>query len=352
DENELLTMLNDTLGTSYTWKMLSKSLQSFLYLCIRRQYDFGTAYAHLRPYWFEDASRDIVEHERNDQCMRKHLPMDNRIINGDAPPRRVWDLYANRVVPYWVVGKYPWAISHAWMNDEELDRVMTPINQNEWPVPIPKDANLDLIRIELLNLGAEYVWLDVLCMRQGHRMRREEHEETIYEGWQVDVPTIGWVYRKADQVVCYFSGLGRPLKTLVDFESDRSWFKRAWTLQEMSIDPIIAGRTEEEVPDLLHKKLESLRQMRRDDFVFDILSQMKTRKSTNPVDRVAALVYLFHSESIPKYDEYQSEEDAWTALLNITQDWFRADLFFFYPGPGDGKKIWRPSWNQAMNHTV
>ncbi len=34
------------------------------------------------------------------------------------------------------------------------------------PVPMPKDANLDLIRIEMLNHGAEYTWLDVLCLWQ------------------------------------------------------------------------------------------------------------------------------------------------------------------------------------------
>ncbi len=42
----------------------------------------------------------------------------------------------------------------------------TPINGHEWPVPMPSDADLDLIRIEMLNNGAEYVWLDVLCLRQ------------------------------------------------------------------------------------------------------------------------------------------------------------------------------------------
>ncbi|SJL02735.1 uncharacterized protein ARMOST_06071 [Armillaria ostoyae] len=407
--NELLEKLNSTLGTSYILEILSESLQSALRSCVeRRDYDFGTAYARLRPYWFEPyepASRYIVEDERNDQDMRNQWLTNKRISNWDAPPRRVWDLYANRVVPYWVVRKYPWAISHAWVYYEELKYVMTPINQNEWPVPIPKDANLDLIRIEMLNLEAEYVWLDVLCMRQKVgkqqqqelRKRQELREERIYgqekhdeelrrtlssgysapeafraenilpsysahvqevyldnirlEEWKVDVPTIGWVYRKADQVVCYFSGLGRPLTT-VDLVSDRSWFKRAWTLQEMNIDPIVGGMIGPEVPAELHTQLESLRQMRRDDFVFDILIQMRTRKSTNPVDRVAALVYLFHSEYIPIYDEDQSEEDAWTALVNITQDWFRADLFFFYPKPGDGKQVWRPSWNQAMKHTV
>ncbi len=62
---------------------------------------------------------------------------------------------------------------------------MTPINGYEWPVPMPKDANLDLIRIEMLNLGAEYAWLDVLCLRQeggkGKHLRVEE--------WKLDVPT-------------------------------------------------------------------------------------------------------------------------------------------------------------------
>ncbi len=52
------------------------------------------------------------------------------------------------------------------MDDKERVNVMTPINRYEWPLPIPKDANLDLIRIEMLNLRAKYAWLDVLCLRQ------------------------------------------------------------------------------------------------------------------------------------------------------------------------------------------
>ncbi len=51
---------------------------------------------------------------------------------------------------------------------DEVDRqnVETPINGCEWPVPMPKGADLNHIRIEMLNIGAEYVWLDVLCLRQ------------------------------------------------------------------------------------------------------------------------------------------------------------------------------------------
>ncbi|KAK0430888.1 hypothetical protein EV421DRAFT_1856229 [Armillaria borealis] len=84
--------------------------------------------------------------------------------------------------------------------------VWTPINGYEWPVPIPNDVDLNLIRIEMLNLGLEYAWLDVLCLRQvggpGEDLRAEE--------WKVDVPTIGRVYYHA-KVVCYLSGLGQPL---------------------------------------------------------------------------------------------------------------------------------------------
>ena len=35
-----------------------------------------------------------------------------------------------------------------------------------WPVPIPVHTSLERVRIECLNLGAEYVWADVLCLRQ------------------------------------------------------------------------------------------------------------------------------------------------------------------------------------------
>ncbi len=65
--------------------------------------------------------------------------------------------------------------------------VLTPFNGRRWPVPIPKDTDLDLIRIEMLNLGAEYVWLDVLCLRQAGG----EEEDARETEWKVDVPIIG-----------------------------------------------------------------------------------------------------------------------------------------------------------------
>ncbi|PBK58629.1 hypothetical protein ARMSODRAFT_983682 [Armillaria solidipes] len=51
------------------------------------------------------------------------------------------------------------------------------------------------------------------------------------------------------------------------------------------------------------------------------------------------------------YYETQSEEDAWTALVNVMGPVFRAHLLFLYPSPGNGNKVWRPSWKQAMDET-
>ncbi|KAK0221329.1 hypothetical protein IW262DRAFT_1372833 [Armillaria fumosa] len=147
---------------------------------------------------------------------------------------------------FWVAGqRYSWAISHAWMEEKERIDVWTHISAYEWPMPIPK----------------EYVWLDVLCLRQPGRWG----EDVRAEEWEVYVPTIGWVCQRAECAVYYLNGLGRPLRFEPgSFESDRSWFKRAWTLQEVTDHPIIGGETgddgimEEVVRRRFHEQLESL----------------------------------------------------------------------------------------------
>ncbi len=147
---------------------------------------------------------------RTGRCDEKHSMVTGSSIQS-CHPRRVWDLYSNRVVPYWFMdlhfnGSWLRPISHAWMDEKDRAVVWTPINGYEWPVPIPKDADLNLIRIEMLNLRLEYAWVDVLCLRQVGGPR----EDMRTEEWKLDVPTIGRVYRRSD-VVCYLSGLGRPL---------------------------------------------------------------------------------------------------------------------------------------------
>ncbi len=36
--------------------------------------------------------------------------------------------------------------------------------------------------------------------------------------------------------------------------------------------------------------------------------------------------------------------------MDVMRPEFRAQLLFFYPVPGDGRKCWRPSWDQVMTN--
>ncbi len=187
----VLEKLNTTLGTSYTSDSVNSVLESY----VAQNYDFGTVYAYLRRYWNDDdvasIEHELRTREERDREMRSKVLVHDRITTRLVPSRRVWDLYANRVVPDWVADEIPWGISHAWVDEKDRMDAMTPINDYEWPAPMPKDANLGLIRIEMLNLGAEYAWLDVLCLRQDGG----KNEHLRLDEWKLDVPTIGWVYR-------------------------------------------------------------------------------------------------------------------------------------------------------------
>ncbi|KAK0491888.1 hypothetical protein EDD18DRAFT_1465660 [Armillaria luteobubalina] len=353
----ILEKLNTILGTSYTLEI--PSLFSVLNAYTLQGYDFGTAFSRLRPFWYDDLTNihdELHLHEAWDQQMRQDVLVNNKIINQLLPPRRVWDLYSNRVVPWWAARIYPLAISHAWMEEEYCADVQTPINGYQWPVPMPKDANLNLIRIEMLNRGEQYAWLDVLCLRQVGGRR----EDLCAKEWKVDVPTIGRVYEKSHGgVVCYLSGLGRPFSLKEeDLESDRCWFRRAWTLQEFRSDMSIGGDTGDDrfISKEMRARIENRLLQLRETSVLSgqgmhtsiALSEMQMRVSTNPVDRVAGLSYILWTAEIPAYYVSQSQEEAWMALVDVMDKAIRGELFFRYPKAGDGKQCWRPSWKQVM----
>ncbi|KAK0224791.1 hypothetical protein EDD85DRAFT_940800 [Armillaria nabsnona] len=360
----VLNGLNVTLGTSRTSRELHTILEDF----IERNYDFGTAYALLRPVWDTMNPSNILDvlhrREGEDRERRQKALVGNWIVKPKLTPRRVWDLCSNRVVPSWITYKRPITISHAWVDEKDRKDVLTLINGMEWPVPIPKDTDLNLIRIEMLNLGAEYAWLDVLCLRQ-----KEEggpREDLRMEEWRLDVPTIGGVYMPGvynhERPVIYLSGLGRPL-TLKDgdLDSDRNWFRRAWTLQEVGYTRIIAGDTpdgpmhaqpidgrdyETALLTRFHKELNSVK---RDlGQIFAVLANMQKRVSTNPVDRVAGLAFPLRPRAIPAYHESETLEDVWTALVDAMDPCMRVHFLFVYPGVGLGCKKWRPTWDQVM----
>ncbi len=364
--DRILEILNTKLGTSYTLDDHSSILQSVFRSFITRNYDFGILYANVRPYWYNlTVIKHIGEFWMMDQERRQDCLTNNGISLG-FPCRRVWDLCANRVMPYWVNSGLPlMPISHAWQAPEDRVDLWTPINCYEWPVPIPKDADLNLIRIEMLNqqwldLGqsVEYVWLDVLCLRQEGGKR----EDLRAEEWKVDVPTIGSLYRPPVRTVVYYlSGLGRPLSFKPgDLENERNWFNRAWTLQETAWQPIIGGSTDvdlitdNDVKAKLKEKLQSVESIRAAD-VFYFLWQMQIRKSTKPLDKVAGLAYLLcggfildSKHHIPVYDETQSQEDAWDMLVAAMKPEHKLELLFFYPETGNRPQRWRPSWKQVM----
>ncbi|SJL12691.1 uncharacterized protein ARMOST_16122 [Armillaria ostoyae] len=356
----LLERLNTTLGTSHTLDI--PALSSLLEDCIARKYDFGTAYGSLRMAWrTEDWSTipgKLCDFEEKDREMRRCALRGNHILQPEIYPRRVWDLFSNRVVPTWSTGREdPDPISHAWVDEEDRKDEWTVINGREWPVPIPKDSNLDLIRIEMLNIGLEYVWLDVLCLRQRGGLR----EDLRVQEWMLDVPTIGYVYYHK-MVYCYLSGLGCPLAVTGNyFDSGCCWFNRAWTLQEIGRGRKICGVTpdgpldakpnkdgnyESDILARFHQKLQEMKPML--GRVFDVLEEMQLRVSTNPVDRIMGLVFLLVSYTIPAYYESQSLEGAWTALVHTTHTVSRGAIFFLYPEPGNAGAKWRPSWDQVM----
>ncbi|KAK0479126.1 hypothetical protein IW261DRAFT_1336769 [Armillaria novae-zelandiae] len=342
----ILKRLNATLGTSYSlgskvfslWR--KRTLRSILKPYVERNDDFGTVYSHLRSFWYdydvakiEDALR--VDEEQDTE-MRKNVRAEDWIVTSDVPPRRPW-------IPRVKV------ISHAWVDEKDRVDVTTPINGEEWPVPMPKDADLDLIRIEMLNLGAEFAWLDVLCLRQ----EGGKGEDLRLEEWKLDVPTIGYLYQYAS-VVCYFNGLGRPLHVTAGyFESDRCWFRRAWTLQEITRDPIIGGETgddvtEDDVRKKFDEQLARLREMRNFNTALEVVSEMQNRVSSKPVDKVAGLAYILQGTCIPIYNARMSDADAWEVLMDVMSPVSRSELFFYFPGAGNGRKYWRPSWQQIL----
>ncbi len=87
--------------------------------------------------------------------------------------------------------------------------------------------------------------------------------------------------------------------------------------------------------------------------IFDILSEMRDRVSTKPLDKVAGLVYLLRTHFIPIYDAGQLEEDAWEVLINVMSSGLRAELLFYYPQRGEQKQILVPvmaASNDTQNH--
>ncbi|KAK0238831.1 hypothetical protein EDD85DRAFT_521874 [Armillaria nabsnona] len=111
-----------------------------------------------------------------------------------------------------------------------------------------------------------------------------------------------------------------------------------------------ADETDEEMLARVHRQLNFSKVISRgfESDVFNVLADMRDRVSTNPVDKIAGLAFPLRSTAIAAYYELESLEDAWTALVDTMGARYRAQLFFLYPEPGNGRKKWCPSWEQIM----
>ena len=316
-------------------------------------------------------------------------------------PRRLWDLKSNRVVEFRMLqsellaykstteqrfgkaraklqgevdGPVFWAISHSW--ESRMDPVETPINQFQWPVPLPHGLNLECnVRQELLNYGIEYVWLDVLCLRQNAVSRpagSNEFEAKKRDEWKLDVPTIGNVYRVAQGIVRYFNGLGRPFSP-EGWDSDRHWLRRAWTLQEiktenstinggihrgrgstgsisniMNIYGMMVGQTM-----TLRRAIQLVLKLAEDAdsqngcSLYALVREMSQRKATQNTDKVAGLVYLLRLTQLPTYDGDAKENDVWARCFHMLPLARKIELLFDFPYRS-AKQHWFPTWSELM----
>ncbi|KAG8870164.1 hypothetical protein FRB98_001803 [Tulasnella sp. 332] len=379
----LLDRMNFHCDTSY---VLEPERAALLQTCLTYAHDFGFGYSFLRSRWHMDpysAMENIRVCQEKDETGRDAAIIDGFIVKKYIRPRRLWDLWSNRVVPTWWACTMPespmqtykmvycdsfFAVSHAWLDESERQAVMTPINNKEWPVPIPKSTTLERIRTELLHhthVGLEYTWVDVLCLRQ---KGRDSQEPVRKQEWRLDIPTIGAIYRSAHSMVFYYSGLGRPFQ-IGNLESERHWVNRAWTLQEISRNErsVVAGMSrssprveydEANIPDNVRafgKKVDDLPMPygANRKFMF-FISEMHRRFATSELDKVAGLNYFIitgkkNVSRLPIYNADDDPEDLWWRLVSVLQPNERAEFFFTYPEPGIGRgkgPRWCPSWSQ------
>lgn len=343
----MLALLNDIMGTAYPSDTpgLNKCLEHFA----RPSRDFGQLYSYMRPRWSSDFVQmlpSLDELRRKHEKMRRDALQGEYIRNSRVPPRRVWDLYSNRVLPFFAVpGALPdssperipenvWTVSHSWVEERDRPPRYTPINGKEWPVCIPSSTTFDHIRVELLNLGAEYVWLDVLCLRQrgdGDQESRRKDE------WRLDLPTIGYVYAHPDKPsVTYFNGLGLPFDASSRTVGSKiHWTRRVWTLQEGTpawLPGGLTGALNEDMPRFFSAtqknwKIQHVGMNSPADTLMSALGALRGRFCTTENDRILGLAYILGCSTLPVYDEDCPSALAWQLLVKHLPPHIRTVVF-------------------------
>ena len=371
-------------------------IQNDIQYFITHQFDFGLAYAAARVAWKNfkrhsmDSSIILVERSRwhqhvqvLDEARSKAIEIDNSSFRQEliiSPysimPRRLWDLRSNRVIDFQMLHAAQstittpplfWALSHSWTND--MSPVWTTINQHQWPVPLPKKITLNYLRTELLAFGAEYVWLDVVCLRQ--KTEIDSLEQLRQQEWKLDVPTIGNIYRAAVKVVRYFNGLGIRFSNN-GWDDPRHWLQRAWTLQEIATENrTINGGVPRDLHDghqvflnsqgMVSGRLVKFRSAISPVLqltaqvdsqygceIYELAREMAKRHATQQLDKLSGLFYLLRTTKLPCYDEKLTSEDIWRQCFHLLPPERKAEVLFDFPYRGSDKQ-WFPTWAQVLD---
>jgi len=384
-------------------------IQNDIRYFVSQGFDFGMAYAAARIGWkhFNQLAPAVADAEISrqrgrwlnrakelDQARGRAIYTDGKkqeLIESpySVMPRRIWDLRSNRVVAYRMLHaqspsdqQHPtfWAVTHSWTAC--MEAVHTSVNQYQWPVPrpsgaelkppsseaelkpLPNGADLQSVRAEMLSFGAEYVWIDVLCLRQ--ESNNPVLEKIRQDEWKIDVPTIGNIYRAAERLVRYFNGLGIPFSK-ENWDDPRHWLQRAWTLQEISAENMTlnGGMSQNAQGVLLNTrskiggKVTTLRRALLPVLkltaelhspsgcsMYQLAREMARRHATQPTDKVAGLLYLLRTAQLPAYNAKTNAELAWRQCFPILPLRQQIEILFDFPYPGLGQLL--PAWEQIM----
>ena len=360
---------------------------------IARNFDFGLAYAASRVAWkhFNDHSMDsnAISIQRSlwhkyvqmlDEARSKAIEIDHSnsgqeliISPYSIMPRRLWDLKSNRVVDFRMLHAAQsttpafWAVSHSWTSN--MTFLQTAINQYQWPVPFPNNITLEYLRSELQNFGAEYIWIDVVCLRQQSEV--DFLEQLKRKEWKLDVPTIGNIYRAATNIVRYFNGLGVGFSKS-GWDNERHWLQRAWTLQEIAGENITinGGIPRDQGQVFLNSqgeifgKVMKLRSAIRPVIqlaaqvdskggckIYELAQEMIKRHASQPLDKLSGLFYLLRTTKLPCYDDKMSGEDIWNQCFHLLPTERKAEILFDFPYRGQDEQ-WFPTWAQVLDWPV
>ena len=260
--------------------------------------------------------------------------------------------------------------------------ILSPINSYLWPIPIPKPEPsssgfdkgnspiLTIVKYHLDERDIEYCWLCVLCLRQSGGIE----EQLRPKEWEIDVPTIGNIYRYAITIVRYLNGLGIKVnKTVEAWNESRHWTNRAWTLQEIKPDDQMStpdGATELNLTKVVYgtNPPQSIRQLLQPISrlaatanspsgcsILSLVREILKRSASNVLDQVAGISYLVwplgSQFDLPVYNMNMGVEAAWLKCVDSMRLESKLELLFLRytltpePMPLVGISFWIIFWS-------